>query len=82
MEALDRLFFFAVGYVSVALATEPVVAAIDAVYLSFAQAPAGLERADPIVFRRFVRLLDRDPQVEEEEERAALDPVLESSADL
>ncbi|KAJ8610093.1 hypothetical protein CTAYLR_007094 [Chrysophaeum taylorii] len=61
------LLHFVFGFVCFALAIEPVVATLEVFYLGFAQAPQGLASADPIVYRRFARILNRDhaPRVNE-----------------
>lgn len=53
------LLHFAFGFIAFALAVEPVVATLETFYLAFAQAPHGLARVDPIVYRRFARILNR-----------------------
>lgn len=54
------VIYFLFAFVAFALAVEPLIAAVHAFYLGFAQAPQGLARVDPILYRRFARVLDRD----------------------
>jgi len=59
-EDKDALFaHFILAYLSIALATEPLIAAIEVAYLAFVQIPLGLMQADPIIYQRFQRLLLR-----------------------
>lgn len=59
-DANSLLLHFGIGFICFSLAVEPVVAALETFYLGFVQAPQGLARADPIVYRRFARILNRD----------------------
>lgn len=59
-DANALVIYFLFAFVAFALAVEPLIAAVHAFYLGFAQAPQGLARVDPILYRRFARVLDRD----------------------
>ena len=55
----DVVLAFAAGWVLAALACEPALAAVECAILAYAERPRGLEAADAIVYRRFVRLAPR-----------------------
>ncbi|KAJ8600178.1 hypothetical protein CTAYLR_001950 [Chrysophaeum taylorii] len=61
------LLCVAIAFIAVALAVEPLVAAVEVVYLAYAQIPGGLRRANEILFyalrRRLVACLGRHDQL-------------------